>query len=240
MGPVATVALFTLPAVLVAAAGGALAAWRPPGERTSAAIQHFAAGIVFAAAALELLPKERTEAALPVIIGFALGIALMLAIREFAAKLEAKDEHKEVPTGLIVVTAVDLVIDGLVLGIAFATGETAGILLAIALTLEVLFLSISVSTSITKAGASLAARLLIPPGLALLLSLGAIAGRVFFGSLSPFPFAVLLGVGIVALLYLVTEELLVEAHEVPETPWSVAAFFLGFLAFLIIEMFLET
>lgn len=243
MGPVATVAIFTLPAVLVAAAGGALAAWRPPGERMSAAIQHFAAGIVFAAAALELLPKERTEAAIPVIIGFALGIALMLAIREFAAKLEAKDakdEQKKVPTGLVVVTALDLVIDGLVLGIAFAAGDKAGVLLAIALTLEVVFLSISVSTAITKAGASLAARLLIPPGLALLLSLSAIAGRVFFGSLSPFPFAVLLGIGIVALLYLITEELLVEAHEVPETPWSVAAFFLGFLAFLIIEMFLET
>ena len=49
----------------------------------------------------------------------------------------------------------------------------------------------------------------------------------------------LLGIGIVALLYLVVEELLVEAHEVPETPWSIAAFFIGFLAFLILEMALE-
>ena len=42
--------------------------------------------------------------------------------------------------------------------------------------------------------------------------------------------------GLVALLYLVTEELLVEAHEVPEIPMTTAAFFVGFLALLVIEM----
>ena len=40
---------------------------------------------------------------------------------------------------------------------------------------------------------------------------------------------------LVALLYLVTEELLVEAHEQPETPLITAAFFVGFLALLVLE-----
>ena len=53
-------------------------------------------------------------------------------------------------------------------------------------------------------------------------------------------FTVLLGIGTVALLYLVTEELLVEAHEVPETSWAISAFFLGFLLFLVIEMLVES
>lgn len=44
--------------------------------------------------------------------------------------------------------------------------------------------------------------------------------------------------GIAALLYLVTEELLVEAHEIPETPWLAATFFVGFLVMLVIEMLL--
>ena len=39
-----------------------------------------------------------------------------------------------------------------------------------------------------------------------------------------------------ALLCLVTGELLVEAHEVPETTLSTARFFLGFLILLIIDM----
>lgn len=45
-----------------------------------------------------------------------------------------------------------------------------------------------------------------------------------------------LSFGAAALLYLVTEELLVEAHEVPETPLTTAMFFLGFLVLLVIEI----
>ena len=56
MTPILQVAVFTLPAVVISTAAGALAAWRPPGQRLTSAIQHLAAGIVFAAAALELLP----------------------------------------------------------------------------------------------------------------------------------------------------------------------------------------
>lgn len=233
------VLLFTLPALLAATIGGVVAVRRPPGPKVTAAIQHFAAGIVFAATALELLPKERTEAAIPVIVGFALGIALMLGLRILEQKLEGRSEGGGFPTGLLMVTALDFTIDGLVLGMAFAAGEKSGILLAIALTLEVLFVALSVTTEVAKSGARRLLAVITAPGLALVLCAAAVAGRLFFGALSPFPFAVLLGVGIVAMLYLVTEELLVEAHEVEETHWSVAAFFLGFLLFLVIEMLVE-
>jgi ZIP family zinc transporter len=36
-------------------------------------------------------------------------------------------------------------------------------------------------------------------------------------------------------MYLVTEELLVEAHKGAEGPWISATFFLGFLVYLVIE-----
>ena len=45
----------------------------------------------------------------------------------------------------------------------------------------------------------------------------------------------MLAFGAAALLYLVTEELLVEAHEVPDTPLLTAMFFVGFLALFILE-----
>lgn len=45
-----------------------------------------------------------------------------------------------------------------------------------------------------------------------------------------------LAFGAAALLYLVTEELLVEAHEVPDTPLITASFFVGFLVLFVIEM----
>ncbi len=39
-----------------------------------------------------------------------------------------------------------------------------------------------------------------------------------------------------ALLYLVTEELLVEAHKEPETPISTLVLFAGFLAFWLVQL----
>ena len=46
----------------------------------------------------------------------------------------------------------------------------------------------------------------------------------------------LLAFGVAALLYLVTEELLVEAHEGKETPAQAAMFFLGFILLFVIDM----
>lgn len=48
-----------------------------------------------------------------------------------------------------------------------------------------------------------------------------------------------LSFGLAALLYLVTEELLREAHEEHETAVATASFFLGFLVFLVVGMTLD-
>jgi ZIP family zinc transporter len=73
-------------------------------------------------------------------------------------------------------------------------------------------------------------------GLGLLLPGGAALGASLLGGLKGAGWEVALSFGAAALLYLVTEELLVEAHEVPETALSTAMFFLGFLILLIIDM----
>jgi ZIP family zinc transporter len=54
-------------------------------------------------------------------------------------------------------------------------------------------------------------------------------------TLSPVVIAGFLSFGLMALLYLVTEELLVEAHEKPDSPLISAFFFIGFLALLALE-----
>ncbi len=47
---------------------------------------------------------------------------------------------------------------------------------------------------------------------------------------------IVLSFGAAALPYLVTEELLVKAHEVKETPWITSAFFPGFIALYLIGL----
>jgi zinc transporter, ZIP family len=72
----------------------------------------------------------------------------------------------------------------------------------------------------------------IDRGFSLLLLAGAPAGVLLLRGASVDTLAVVLSFGAAALLYLVTEELLVETHLPEETLLSTAMFFLGFLAIL--------
>ena len=77
---------------------------------------------------------------------------------------------------------------------------------------------------------------LITAGLGGLLLMGAGLGAVVLSGASSSTIDVVLSFGIAALLYLVVEELMVEAHEGPESPWLCATFFVGFLVLLVVEM----
>lgn len=219
---------------VAATVGGAVAAaYRPPSSSLTSKVQHFAAGVVFAAVAGELLPEVMAiHKPTQVAIGFALGIALMLGVREATANSAATKGTRS----LVITVGIDLLIDGFLVGIGFAAGSTTGALVLVALTLEVLFLGVATAAAISESGAVRRQIIGIPSGLAALLVLGAAVGAFALQGLSDAWLEVVLGFGAAALLFLVTEELLVEAHEVPETPITTAFFFVGFLALLLIEM----
>lgn len=222
--------VFTAGPVLAAVLGAAVTAWRRPGPQLVSAIQHFAAGVVFAVAASEILPDlKHTGAAWPVFIGGGIGILTMLAV-------EALERRVQGATGLLVTVGVDLFIDGLVLGLAFLAGATQGLLLTIALTLEILFLGLTIAVAFRDGGrlrpvwVTAAMVVLLPLGALLAAPVGQLPGAVVTGFLA---------FGLVALLYLVTEELLVEAHETPDRPWIAAMFFVGFLVMLLLADLME-
>lgn len=214
--------------VLAVFAGALVALWRRPGPATSSAIQHFAAGVVFAAAAAEILPQVKHEGAiLPTAIGGILGVLTMLGIKTL-------EERWKGPVGMLSAIGIDLFVDGVVLGLAFLAGEKAGFLLAFALTLEVLFLGLTLTTELADVVSSRIRIIALTVGVALLLPLGAFLATPV-GHLPADWIIGFLAFGLMALLYLVTEELLVEAHEKPDTPLISAMFFVGFLGLLLLE-----
>ncbi len=219
---------YTIIPVLAVILGAAAAVVRKPGDGFVAAMQHLAAGVVFAAAAVEILPQVKHQASpTATLIGGALGVLVMLALKSFEGKSKG-------PVALLGAIGIDVLIDGLVLGLAFVAGAKAGLLLTIALTLEVLFLGITLANEL---GETIKSRLKVVAtvaALALLLPAGALAALPV-ASFSPVVIAGFLSFGLMALLYLVTEELLVEAHEKPDTPLISSMFFVGFLALLTLE-----
>ncbi len=161
------------------------------------------------------------------LVGGGLGVMVMLGLKRIEERFAGK-------LALVATVGLDILVDGLVLGLAFLAGAKAGLLLTIALTLEVLFLGLSVTTELAEETRSKPRVIATVALLALMLPLGALAA-VPLATLPPVVIAGFLSFGLMALLYLVTEELLVEAHARRDTPLISAMFFIGFLVLLLIE-----
>ncbi len=232
------VAYATAPAAAVVA-GGMLASWRMPGSGMRSAIQHFAAGLIFCVLAVELLP-DLVHRRMPwiTLLGFSLGVAVMLAIKHFFEAEEGAVPSKTsgISTSFIAAMGIDIGLDGLLIGLGFAAGQKQGLLLTIAMVFEVFFLGVAIAaSSLGNAKLSIRRILRLTGMLGALMIAGAIAGAT---AVAYFPAAVidgLLAFGVAALLFLVTEELLVEAHEVPETPFQTAMFFVGFIVLFTVD-----
>lgn len=220
--------LYTLFPVTAAIAGAGVALFRQPGEKVMSLIHHFTAGVIFCAAATEVLPGLKQHSMMAVVAGGVTGVVLMMLIQHLGEKAASQK-------GMLIAIGLDIFIDGLVLGISFASGVKTGIMLTLALTLEILFLGLSVVEELRALLGSAFKVLLAVTGIALLLPAGAMAGAPV-ADLGEFWLTYFLSFGLVALLYLVTEELLVEAHKGDrDTPLGTAMFFAGFMILMLIE-----
>ena len=173
-GAVGTAAVLVVFPVVAAAVGSAVAAWRRPGPMLASGIQHFAAGVVFAALVGEVLPDLRQQGQVAaVVLGFAAGVAVLVPLGAWSRRAEtaaeqARESGEErcagvgssggpapgstLPVGLLAAVGIDLLLDGLLVGLGVTLGSRQGLILTIALTVEILFLGLSVAAQLTDQG----------------------------------------------------------------------------------------
>jgi len=229
--------LMMIPAV-VSLCGGVLAIYWKPNHQSRSLIQHFAAGVVLAALAVELLPEiGREHTAGPVLIGaFALGSLFMFGLKIWTERLEHQDTvsgiNAAIGRGLLLATFIDVAVDGFIIGAGFAAGGETGAILAIGLSVELLFLGLA----LTSDKVSSRQIILVSGGLGVTVLICAILGSVILAGASHTVIGASLAFSAAALLYLVTEELLMEAHVVQEKPISTLVLFSGFLTFWSIQL----
>lgn len=230
MSLVAHAAVLVAFPVAAAALGATIASFRRLNTTVASGVQHFAGGVVIAALAGEVLPDLRKDGHLPaVLVGFVAGVACLIALKTYSERLESRADAPVIPIGLIATVGIDLLIDGVLVGVGATLGNRQALILTVALTLEILFLALAVTAELTERGASKRSAALVPSLLGLLTAVGAVGGAALFGNASTAVQAGVLAFGAAALLYLVTEELLVEAHRTRDTPALTALFFLGFI-----------
>ncbi len=223
---------------LAALGGGILASAWNPNQQMRSLIQHFAAGVVLAALAVELLPEIEREHApgLVLVCSFALGSLFMYGLKLWTMRLEHQASFTGTAaglnTGLLLATFTDVATDGFIIGAGFAAGGKTGAILALGLSVELLFLGLALASEAT-AGWRIIAISGALGGTVLTFSL---IGNVLLSGASHAVIGGALAFSAAALLYLVTEELLMEAHEVEEKPVSTLVLFGGFLAFWSIQL----
>ena len=232
----------SLPYILLASGAGILGSvialfWNPS-VKIRSAIQHLAAGAVLAAVAANVIPEVERMGTLPgIVAGFVAGGMLMIGLKWLVVRFERQGgQKKKVPAGLAAAAAVDTLIDGALISAGFSANAQLGFLLAIALALELLFLTLSVGVEFREGKFKWWQSLVVTGGIALLLLVGAFTAGFLLADASEATLAMVLSFGAAALIYLIAEELLVENVQAEESLFSTVTLFSGFLALLILKL----
>lgn len=234
--------LTILPGVLLAAGagllGGVIALFWSPNVRARSAIQHFAAGAVLSAVASSVIPEaERLGSITGILGGFAAGGLAMIGLKWAVVRFEKKEKGRgKQPIGLAAAAGVDTLVDGALITAGFFSGDQLGTLLVAALALELFFLTLSVGSEFRKGKSQGWRGILITIGISTLLLVGAFLASLILRDASEATIAVWLAFGSAALIYLIAEELLVEAIQAEESLLSTAMLFAGFLVLLALKL----
>jgi ZIP family zinc transporter len=150
---------------------------------------------------------------------------------------EGTSGKRELPVGLIFAVVLDGSIDGLLIGVAYVASGAAGLITAIALALEMGLLGISTVTTLQKTHLSTPKVFGLIVTLPMAIMASGMLGATVLSGLNGSWYIAVISFGCAGLLYLVTEELMIEAHEDEETDrWYVSGlFFLGFLFVVVLS-----
>lgn len=226
-----------MPPAVVLSGGVLTFFWRP--ERTVISlVQHLAAGIILAALMVEVFPEilRTPMAESTLILSFAIGVLFMYGVKFLGERLEggntSRTAQQRLNYGMIITVFLDALLDGVTIGAGFAAGQKVGFALALGLSVEMLFLAISLISD-TIRGLRMVA-LCACLGATLLVS--GVLGYHFLSTSSGSTIATALAFSAAALIYLVTDELLIEAHEHEEKPYAMLVMFGGFVLFWAISL----
>jgi ZIP family zinc transporter len=218
--------------------GGALGSRFHPGHRLRGMIAHLVGGLVLGTAAADLMPAaSRSGHPLALALGFCLGFSLLLVINAVLKEPELpSDGERARPLAILLLPfLVDSLIDGLVVGIS-SEATSNGWIIPIAVALEMGLAALGVGTLLGRGAGRWRSSLAgVVMGLAYLCGLGVsqwlgdwLRGSALTG---------LLAFGTAALIYLVVEEVMKEAHADGEDDSGVVnlAFFIGLLVVWLLD-----
>lgn len=208
-------------------AGAVVSARRGLSAKTRSLVQHAAAGTVLAGLVVDVLAKllARPHQLAYTAIGMVVGLAAMLAIRAYLP------DEPSAAGGLVVTVAVDVLVDGVLIGLSAALGSGTGLLFAVALAPEMGLLGVTAAQALAQRwspGRIIATAAAVGAAITAAGALGWVVAHTNAAAVTA-----VLGVGASVIIYLILEELLREAHDTDTGPLEVAVLFACFLPFFL-------
>lgn len=209
------------------------------------ASQFFSAGMILAVCGglMKELTESGSAAAFCLSAGFGAGVATMVLVKRIAVDGDVQSDSpspvKAFPWSYILAVAIDSLVDGLLLGMVGVETPREVLMMAAATAIEMGALGLSCSVALLTR--SKLSRFSCVIGMPIILVAGGCIGAFAASALRRFPLAYtfMLAYGIAALLYLVLQELLVEANErreeVDSSGCTSYCLFLGYLFVLVID-----
>jgi zinc transporter, ZIP family len=218
--------------------GSIIALFWSPNAWARSAIQHFTAGAVLAAIASNVVPEVEHMGTFAGVIGaFITGGLAMVGLKSIIVRLEhGKKYGNNLPVGLAAAAGVDTLLDGVITSAGFSIDPQLGTLLAIALALELLFLTLSVGVEFRQGHFKWWQSFAVTAGISSLFVLGALGAGILLADASEALLAMVLAFGAAALIYLIAEELLVETIEQEKSLFPTAMLFTGFAVLLALKL----
>lgn len=219
--------------------GGFLASRFNPGKLLRGIVAHLVGGLVLGIAAADLMPAaSRNDHPYALAIGFCLGFILLLVINALLQDPRASsDENQSRPMMVLLIFpfVVDSLIDGLVVGISNEAAQQKWVI-PVAVGLEMGLATLGLGTLLERGAGRWRSRL-AGVIMALTYLMGLTLSKYLINDLHGPALTGMLAFGTAALIYLVVEEVMKEAHSRGENDSGIvnAAFFIGLLSIWLLD-----
>ena len=229
--------ILILPAISMAI-GGILASRFNPGKLLRGIVAHLVGGLVLGIAAADLMPAaSRNDHPYALAIGFCLGFVLLLVINALLQDPKASSNGNQSQPMLLLIFpfVVDSLIDGLVVGISNEAAQQKWVI-PVAVGLEMGLATLGLGTLLGRGAGRWRSRL-AGGVMALTYLVGLTLSKYLTDDLHGPALTGMLAFGTAALIYLVVEEVMKEAHSRGENDSSIVnvAFFIGLLCVWLLD-----
>ncbi len=202
---------------------------------------HMAAGIVLAVVGLELMPEAliASPAWIP-IVGFVAGGAFFIGLERTIGYLQARRDGSETRTGPLAIfsgVSLDLFSDGVMIGTGTVLNPALGLLLALGQAPADIPEGFAAVATLRRANVQRVKRLLMALTFAVPILVGASLGYFALRDAPEIVTLTILAVTGGALLSVVVEEMLTEAHSGATSRWDPVFLTAGFALFALISVY---